>query len=97
MNQLGLKLRDDGIRQVASHNSDWLYTMRAYARHCCDVSGQVTSDDLHEFAQLIHCQPDHPNAWGAVFKEAGWVCTGRVRSKRPSAHAREIKIWQWRD
>lgn len=95
MNQLGLQLRDAGIERVSAHNVDWLDTMRDYARTCCATFGAVTTDDLQSFAGRIGCLPDHPNAWGAIFKERGWRCVGRMRSERPSAHAREIKVWQW--
>ena len=93
--QMGLFRRDQGLDAVEQHNTSWVKQMRRQARKICMTRGNVTSDDLHKFADSQDLQPSHHNAYGAVFRGKGWKCIGRCRSTRPSAHGREIKLWAW--
>jgi len=44
---------------------------------------------------LGHKYGDLGNAAGSIFAGKRWKFTGdRVKSRRPSAHAREIKVWR---
>jgi len=59
------------------------------------MNGSVSADDLRRYADKHNDQPGHVNAWGSVFRGAGWRMVGRMKSTIPSNHAREIKVWRW--
>ena len=87
--------QSDGLASIESNHAAWLLQMRAHARAVCYAFGHVTADDLRAYADERRLWPTHSNAWGAVFKEKGWECTGRVYSAYVSNHGREIKRWRW--
>ena len=92
--QLGLDLKRQGIARVAENNEEFLEHARAIARDYAEThNGFVTSDDVRRRNTL---DPEHPNAWGAVFAGKEWVATGEwVRSQKESNHGREIKVWRY--
>lgn len=88
----GQHLRDIGIEKVAGHNTTWIETARLTAEGICRRHGQVTSDDLREV--MAGNEPDHPNAWGAVFSRCKrFKKIGYTQSRMPSRHAAVIAIW----
>lgn len=89
----GQQLKKAGLDRVESNNLDWLDRMRGLAESECALNGSVTIDTLRRWADTLDDQPDHPNAWGAVFRGSDWKCIGRVKSTYRSNHAREIKVW----
>ncbi len=90
----GLELRDQGIASVSQHSQDWLELARLTAEAMCHLLGRVDSDILH--AEMDE-QPPHPNAWGAVFHDKRFAWDGwYIKSKRPEAHARMIRVWRLR-
>ncbi len=76
------------ILQIARDAADWV------ANHIGD--GICTSDDVAMRMQYLgHKYGDLGNAAGSIFAKKKWRFTGdRVKSRRPSAHAREIKVWR---
>lgn len=85
----GLALRDAGIESLERH--PWLNMARTAARLICFQAGRVTTDDLHH----VMGPPPHDNCYGAIFHDKRFVATGeRVRSTRPEAHGREIRVWR---
>jgi hypothetical protein len=97
MNQLGLPLRlkSRGLDAVENANLTWVETMREHAKVISLTLGEVTADDVRQFARDIEWQPESPNAYGAVFRGKHWQCIGRTKSKHPGNHAREIRVWRW--
>ena len=93
---VGEQLRDEGIERVTSHNEEWIAWVRQLARKICALHGSVTTDDLRAWAAIEHRHPDHPNAWGGVFRAKGWVRVGYTKSERALAHARPIGVWVWK-
>ena len=89
----GQILKQYGIELVRSHNPDFVELCRGYAREHATAYGSVTSDDVRLWANLNDIYPNHPNAWGAVFK-TGFERVGFTKSKIPSNHARIISIWR---
>ncbi len=87
------ELADAGIQSVGTHNASFVDIMRAEARRIARAVGSVTSDDLRRYAKAHDLKPNHPNAWGAIFRGAEWKMVGRMKSKLMSNHAREIKVW----
>lgn len=85
--------RDAGLSKVAENAQCFVETMRSIARGISRKKGNVSTDDLREIAEARGIEPHHPNAWGAIFKESGWLCIGRKQSARTSNHAREIRVW----
>ena len=94
--QLGLFMREQGLDSVEYHNMNWVERMRERARKLSIQHGSVCADDLRLIANKTHDNPEHVNAWGAVFRGKDWMVIGRKRSETPTAHAREIKVWQYK-
>lgn len=85
----GLELKEQGIASLERH--DWVGRARVHAEAICSRLGYTTSDDLHR----VMGDPPHPNCYGAIFHDKRFRATGeRVRSKRPEAHGREIRVWR---
>ena len=89
----GELLKKYGIELVESHNPDFVHLVRAAAVEISQQVGQVTCDDLRMWANLNDIRPEHPNAWGAVFR-VGFERIGFTKSQVPSNHARIISIWK---
>jgi len=84
----GLELKAQGIASVSRHR--WVDDARIAAVGFCRVYGEVSSDDLHDVMDI----PPHDNCYGAIFKDKRFRWTGEyVKSNRPEAHGREIRVW----
>ena len=84
--------RDNGIATVESHNTTWLDRARQKASTLAKHFGEITSDDVRLAMGSDH--PNHPNAWGAVFKDAQFTWTGKYRpSSAKSRHAGMQRVW----
>ncbi len=87
----GLELKEQGIASVSRHR--WVDAARTAAYVACHYFGSVTSDRLHDVME----PPPHDNCYGAVFHDRRFAWTGEyVKSKRPEAHYRDIKVWRLR-
>ena len=85
----GLELKERGIASVSRHR--WVDNARVAAVALAQHFGWVTSDRLHD----VMGPPPHPSCYGAIFHDKRFRRTGQyVKSKRPSAHGREIRIWR---
>lgn len=94
----GERLKAEGIARVAGVNKRWLSAMRDEARRLCALQGDVTADDLRDFADNVCVYaPTHRNAWGAIFREAGWRAQGPcdTKSTKQENHARLLYRWRW--
>lgn len=86
-------LRDAGIERVESHNTTWVKTARSYAVMIASKRGEVTADDVRA---LFGEKPDHPNAWGAVFRSPNLKWSGRMKqSTTLSRHAGLQRVWEF--
>lgn len=86
----GLELKEQGVASLERHR--WVDRARGFADYICRQLGNVTSDDVHI---AMKADPPHPNCYGAIFHDKRFRATGeRVRSKRPEAHGREIRVWR---
>lgn len=94
--ETGKREKQLGLDLVTDHNQDFVAILRAYAEAFCLNHGTVTTDDLRDYADEHGLQPNHPNAWGAIFRGKRFVEAGRVKSRRTSNHAREIRRWALR-
>lgn len=97
-NQLLLALheRAKGVARVASKNGTFIETMRGVARIICRQKGQVTADDLREWAAAHDLKPTHYNAWGAVFQCDDFYSAGFTKSTQRQGHGNDIRIWKLR-
>ena len=86
--------RDLGIARVADNNQVFLETMRGAARMICRNKGQVTADDVREWADRAGIEPTNKNAWGAVFKSAEFVMVGYTTRRQVQGHGNIIRIWK---
>lgn len=87
--------RDLGIEKVTSHNGNWLATARLTAEGIARRHGKVSSDELREV--LGDHQPDHPNAYGSVFRDKRFQAIGFKKSENPSRHAGMIRVYRLAD
>jgi hypothetical protein len=94
------ELRDAGLQQVEENaNKDWTELVIEIIETLAKTSGQIDSDKVWaELARFPEIETHQPSAMGAMFKRAssyGWIApTDRfVNSKRPSSHARPIRVW----
>jgi len=90
----GHYLKERGLDQVEESNVRWIDQMRKFARAHALTNERVTIDDVRGYANAIKFLPEHPGAYGAVFRGKEWQCIGREPTKVPTSHAREIKIWR---
>lgn len=101
MNQLGLALRDEGIRRVRAKNSDWmdaaLVASEAFLRS--QETATVEGFRMH-WMLLKRPEPTHPNAWSALGKawnDSGWVEYLRhVDCARKEARGRQCPMYRSR-
>jgi hypothetical protein len=85
----GLELKERGQQSLERH--PWLKVARRMAMLICRQHGTATSDDLHR----VMAKPPHDNCYGVIFKNKRFAPTGeRIRSTRPEAHGREIRVWR---
>jgi hypothetical protein len=93
----GERRKREGIALVESHNPDWSARALAQLHDLASIFPHVTADDLR--ARMNGDEPEHPNAYGAVFRRAaarGWLepTDATCRSRRPDAHARRLQVWR---
>jgi len=87
--------KEAGLDKVEKNSERFVDVMRAYARVVARrPPWSVTSDDLRAYAHRCGLEPNHPNAWGAVFRGAEWKQVGWTKSRLVSNHSRAIRIWR---
>jgi hypothetical protein len=91
--QAGRAAQQMGLDLVESNSQVFTETMRGYARMVAKEHGQVTSDDLREYARDIGLYPHHQNAWGAIFRSPMFTPLGFTHSRITSNRARVIRVW----
>lgn len=100
MNQSAEQLRDAALEQVEENaNAEWTQLVLEVIEKLAQGYFVITSDDVwQELENYPHITTHQPSAMGAMFKRAaslGYITpTDRfVTSKRPSSHARPIRVW----
>ena len=102
----GQQLRDEGMKQVTTHNSEWaaeatqlMQADFALLRSNCLFTGE----DFHQWMDNRGIeQPAHANAWAAVIgsqfrrwlREGVIEEAGAVIAQRPKAHRRLIRLYK---
>jgi hypothetical protein len=91
----GTRRKEEGMSLAASHRSELLEVAQGIALELADWRGFVTSDDVAaRLVRLGFSYEDLGNAAGSVFRLPSLEWSGRVvKSRRPSAHARMVKVW----
>jgi hypothetical protein len=67
---------DFGIGKVAARNTEWIDTARLEALRIAFRDGTVCAEDVRRVTEAKGLYPDHPNAWGSVFRgvqELQWI------------------------
>ena len=85
--------KEAGIASVEANNPTFCERMRKRAIEIASEKGTVTSDDLRLYGKAMGIVPNHPNAWGAIFRGKLWTAVGHEKSKLNSNHSREIRVW----
>ena len=98
----GNALKTEGMEAAAMHQAQLLEVARNAAEWVATYGngyGTCTSDDVAMRMQYLgYRYGDLGNAAGSIFASKRWRFTGdRVKSRRPAAHAREIKVWRLTD
>lgn len=92
--QLARDLRDAGIARVKCNNESWVERARGIALSFAQINGTVTADIVRALIE----PPEHPNAWGAIFRHKNLRWTGKMRaSATASRHAGLQRVWEWVD
>lgn len=90
-------LRDEGIKQVENNtDQSWLDEALAAIEFLAQEQTYINADDVWP---LLTSRPHHNAAMGAVFRRAGNLgviepTSQFVSSRRPSNHARPLRVWQ---
>lgn len=94
----GLRRKEKGIDTAAENRRTLLKHARAVAEEIAmsKPDRTVTADDVAERLDAegisVHALG---NAAGALFQGDRWIWTGRrIKSRRPHAHANELKVWR---
>lgn len=88
----GLAARDIALGTHEATYADWLREAREKVYLRAKERGRVTSDDVHELTPLPSWV--HHNVMGAVFRDKRLRAVGFTHTKRPSGHARTIRIYE---
>jgi len=99
---LSIALAENGIKQVEQNaNQQWLDEAFKIVEMLSIKPFGFTSDDVWEWMKELHpdLETHNHSAMGAVFRKASkqnlCVPTGQyVKSKRPSAQGRELRVWK---
>ena len=92
----GEQLKMEGMEAVEISNPEFVSAMRLAAIQYATKHGSVSANDLRAIARLRNIQPEHPNAWGAVFNTPALRSCGFTTATTPSCHARIIRVWRLR-
>ena len=97
----GNALKTEGMETAAANKAELLQKARGIAERTAQMRSDqcCTSDDVAMRMQYLgYRYGDLGNAAGSIFASKRWRFTGdRVKSRRPAAHAREIKVWRLTD
>ena len=93
--QLGLALKESGLDAIEVSNAAWLKKMREYAVSFSRNHGEVSADDVREYAERVNWKPHHSNAYGGIFRGDGWEAISYIPSRHKSNHGRMIRVWRW--
>lgn len=95
------QLRDEALIQVEENaNAAWSALVLQLIGEIASRLPKVTSDDVWgELKNYPEVQTHQPSAMGAMFRRAASLglivpTDSFVLSKRPSSHARPIRIWE---
>lgn len=96
-----IQLRDEALDRVEENaNAEWFAVALQVIQDLAEKLDKVTSDDVWEqLKNHPEVQTHQPSAMGAIFRKA---CNLNlisatdtfISSKRPSSHARPIRVWE---
>ena len=96
-----IELRDESLEQVEENaNAEWAALVLQVIKELAYSKEKITSDDVwNELKKYPNVQTHQPSAMGAMFRRAfslKLICStdSFVTSKRPSSHARPIRVWE---
>lgn len=89
----GLTAKQLGLELVSRHNAHFIAVMREEAERIAQEQGRVSTDELRVIAEQRGLEPEHRNAWGAIFVGRKWRPAGQKHSAIPSNRHRRINLW----
>jgi hypothetical protein len=84
-----------GLDAVEKNDAEFIQLMRAEAEFRAIVYGEISTDELREYAAMNHITPHSPNSWGVILRGKDWEVIGRKKSAVASNHAREIRVYRY--
>ncbi len=92
----GEALKENGREAVAKNNRLFIEHMRSSAIAYLKQSpyNTMTVDRLRKLARALGMKPNHPNAWGAIFRGKDFVRIGYRPSQETSNHRRVVSVWK---
>jgi hypothetical protein len=87
----GIRRRDEGLEKVTCNFNWWLDEAREIAYQIARQKGRVTSDDIQASCPIP--SGAHHSLMGAVLRDKRFKAVGYMKSARPAAHARVIRIY----
>lgn len=91
---LGQELKYEGIARVAKNGHEFRELILPVARRLAEANGEVTSDELRDYADEEGIEPHHQNVWGSIFMGSEWQLICYRPSKRPSNRHRKIGVYR---
>lgn len=94
----GEQLKMAGIELVSANNYSWMDQAISILSQVSFLEHEFTSEDIRNACLARGLpQPNHANAWGALFSRASksGIITrvGFRKNKIPSAHMRLVAVW----
>ena len=93
---LGEAAKQKGLDAVEMNDAEFIQLMRALAEFRAIALGEISTDELREYAARNHIAPRSPNSWGAILRGKDWEVIGRKKSAVVSNHAREIRVYRYK-
>jgi hypothetical protein len=90
----GKALKDAGLASIEARNPDVLGALRNLARNLAWERGEISINDLREFAELP--EDTTPLVFAAVFRGKDWEPCGFTMAAHPQAHARTVRLYRLR-
>jgi len=94
------RLKERGMATAAKSRNELLNVARECAIwYAKEFHGTCSADDVAKVMNYRgYNYSDLGNAAGSIFKASDWNFTGSyVKSKKVSAHARDIKVWRLKE
>jgi arginyl-tRNA synthetase len=85
--------RNGRTKAENDRNQHWLEAVREEAYRIARWKGDVTADDIRDFAARLSVKPTHRYTMGAVFRDDRFYKIGTRVSRDKGHHGKAITVW----